>query len=395
MTRPANPDMRFAIIDTRKVDPALLMVPIDFRLPLSAQALAAANVYDRIGAPVSIWDTGVSPSVSNGLLFRDTDLRFGRFQNRAGGPWRLYGRSAVVGGGFPGKNSANLRVQYPGETTPLYMGGIWYYTPDSGSSSTVRLQTSATGSETDAWNYPEGNARTVAQRLRLVYNSGSDTVVTALPKSSGVPDIYGLYTADEYSALTPVRPSARPSLRTDAALRDHRHGSRRSGRSHVPLGLCYDSVRQGRAPAQQGRIDMPVSLGGLSRVMQKEIDLVDDTLKIALYSSSATITRTTASYTGLANEITGTGYTAGGATLSNVTIATDSTGNRVWLDCDDVVWDNATFTARYAIVYDDTVATKPIIAYYDFGSNQSPSASRFTVQPGSTSATAFFSIESE
>lgn len=130
--------------------------------------------------------------------------------------------------------------------------------------------------------------------------------------------------------------------------------------------------------------------------MEKEIDLKDDTFKIALYTSSATINRSTASYTGLANEVaSGNGYTTGGETLANITISKDTTGNRVWLDCDDVVWDNATFSARYAIIYDDTLSSKRIIAYYDFGSNQSPSNSRFTVQPGSTSATAFFSIESE
>ena len=141
---------------------------------------------------------------------------------------------------------------------------------------------------------------------------------------------------------------------------------------------------------------MPWTTEGLRAVMEKETDLVDDDLKVALFTSTATINRATTSYTGLANEVAaGNGYTRGGKSLANIVIATDATNHIVWLDADDVFWDAATFSARYAVVYNDTVSAKTILGYYDFGSNQSPSNSRFTVRPGGTSQTAFLSIESE
>ena len=140
---------------------------------------------------------------------------------------------------------------------------------------------------------------------------------------------------------------------------------------------------------------MPVTLEGLRAILEKEVDLKDDTLKIALFTSSATITRDTTTYTGLGNEVaSGNGYTTGGQTLANVTIAKDTANEYVWADADDVVWNNATFSARYALLYDDTVSAKTALAYYDFGADQSPSASRLTIQPGSSSTTAFFSIQS-
>ena len=140
---------------------------------------------------------------------------------------------------------------------------------------------------------------------------------------------------------------------------------------------------------------MPATLEGLRAIMEKEIDLKDDTLKIAAFGPTASISRDTSSYTGLSGEVSSTNYVAGGITLTNVTIAKDTTNEIVWMDCDDVEWTNVTFTARYLLVYDDTVSAKTSVAYYDLGSNQVLSNDRLTIQPGATSQTAILAIESE
>ena len=52
------------------------------------------------------------------------------------------------------------------------------------------------------------------------------------------------------------------------------------------------------------------------------------------------------------NEVSGTGYTAGGATLSNVAITYTGATNTLKIDCDDIVWPSSTITARIAVIYD-------------------------------------------
>jgi hypothetical protein len=80
------------------------------------------------------------------------------------------------------------------------------------------------------------------------------------------------------------------------------------------------------------------------------------------------------------NEVTGTGYTAGGATLASKTIAYDGATNIVALDAADVTWASSTITARYAVIYDDSPASnKPLLAYVDFGADQSSNNGNFTI----------------
>ena len=103
-----------------------------------------------------------------------------------------------------------------------------------------------------------------------------------------------------------------------------------------------------------------------------------NTLKIALYTSSASLGATTATYTTSA-EVSGTGYTAGGATLSSQAVAYDSSNNVAYFDAADPSWSSATITARVALIYNNTKSNASI-AVLDFGSDYSSSNGTFQVQ---------------
>jgi len=122
----------------------------------------------------------------------------------------------------------------------------------------------------------------------------------------------------------------------------------------------------------------------LSQALNKEIDWDTDTIKVALLTNSYTPDQDAHNYLDdvIANEVTGTGYTAGGNTLANKTNTYNSASNVIVLDADDVTWSSSTITARYAVIYDATPATnatKPLIGYVDFGSDQSSSNGNFTI----------------
>jgi len=76
-----------------------------------------------------------------------------------------------------------------------------------------------------------------------------------------------------------------------------------------------------------------------------------DTFKIALYTSSATLDASTTAYSAT-NEVSGTGYTAGGETLTNVTPVASGTGALV--DFGDVTWSASSITARGALIYNSS-----------------------------------------
>jgi hypothetical protein len=121
----------------------------------------------------------------------------------------------------------------------------------------------------------------------------------------------------------------------------------------------------------------------LKSLANKEIDLDSDTLKVMLCTSAYTPDQDTHQYkSAVADEVTGTGYTAGGATLGSVTVTYDATSNALVLDAADTEWADSTITARYAVIYDDTPstdATKPLIAYVDFGGDQVSTAGAFGI----------------
>jgi hypothetical protein len=84
----------------------------------------------------------------------------------------------------------------------------------------------------------------------------------------------------------------------------------------------------------------------------------------------------------LTNEITGTGYTAGGATLAGKTLTYDNATNRVRCKASNTAWTNSTFGPfRIAVVYKDTTdpATSPLLTYIDFGADVSVANGTFTI----------------
>jgi len=103
-----------------------------------------------------------------------------------------------------------------------------------------------------------------------------------------------------------------------------------------------------------------------------------DTLKIALYTSSATLGSTTSAYTAT-NEVSGTGYTAGGATLASQAVAYDATNKVAFFDAADPAFTTATITARGALIYNNSKSNASI-AVLDFGSDFSSSNGTFQVQ---------------
>lgn len=101
-----------------------------------------------------------------------------------------------------------------------------------------------------------------------------------------------------------------------------------------------------------------------------------DTFKVALYTSSASLDATTTAYTS-SNEVSGTGYTAGGNTLTSVTPTTS--GTVAYVDFGDTTWTTASFTARGALIYNSSKANKAI-AVLDFGENKTVSTGNFQIQ---------------
>jgi hypothetical protein len=84
----------------------------------------------------------------------------------------------------------------------------------------------------------------------------------------------------------------------------------------------------------------------------------------------------------LTNEVTGVGYTAGGATVGSVAVAYNTGTNVLSFDGADVTWSSSTITARYAVLYDSTPAsdaTRPLIGYVDFGADVTSTAANFAV----------------
>lgn len=100
-----------------------------------------------------------------------------------------------------------------------------------------------------------------------------------------------------------------------------------------------------------------------------------DTFKIALYTSSATLGASTTAYT-TSNEVVGTGYSAGGNTLTNVTPTTS--GTTAFTDFGDTTWSNATITANGALIYNSSKSDKAV-AVLAFGGDKTSTAGDFTI----------------
>ena len=107
-----------------------------------------------------------------------------------------------------------------------------------------------------------------------------------------------------------------------------------------------------------------------------------DTFNIALYTSSATLDASTTAYSAT-NEISGTGYSAGGQALTNVNPTTS--GTTAFTDFADETFTTATITARGALIYNTTPNTtsisvsNPAVVVLDFGGDKNSTAGDFTI----------------
>jgi hypothetical protein len=104
------------------------------------------------------------------------------------------------------------------------------------------------------------------------------------------------------------------------------------------------------------------------------------TFKLALYDNNASFTAATTDYTAT-NEVSGTGYSAGGGTLTNVTPTTS--GTTAFTDFDDLTFSTATITARGALIYNTTTgggsSTTDTVVVLDFGGDKTSTAGDFTI----------------
>ena len=101
-----------------------------------------------------------------------------------------------------------------------------------------------------------------------------------------------------------------------------------------------------------------------AEILDEVHDLVADTLKIALFTSSASLGASTTAYS-TSNEVAnGNGYATGGVTLANKSVSTS--GTTAFFDADDPTWTSASFTARGALIYNSSASDKAI-AILNFG----------------------------
>jgi hypothetical protein len=117
---------------------------------------------------------------------------------------------------------------------------------------------------------------------------------------------------------------------------------------------------------------------------QLALDLDLDTHRVAMFTNSITPNFSTDTAYGVApynaNEVSGTGYTAGGTLLTGTTVTESPTGTLMW-DATDVSWTTSTITnARGALIYADALAGNNAICFVNFGADYSTSAGTFTVQ---------------
>ena len=120
-----------------------------------------------------------------------------------------------------------------------------------------------------------------------------------------------------------------------------------------------------------------------------------DTFKIALYSSAATLSAATTTYSST-NEVANSGtYAAGGGTLTNVTPTTS--GTTAFTDFADISFTSATINARGALIYNSTPThtyTNPSVAVLDFGGDKISTSGTFTIQfPAADASNAIIRIQ--
>ncbi len=115
-----------------------------------------------------------------------------------------------------------------------------------------------------------------------------------------------------------------------------------------------------------------------------------NTFNLALYTNSASFNAATTAYTS-SNEVSGTGYSAKGGSLTRVDPTTSST--TAFTDFADLTFGSSSITARGALIFNDTASGDPSVVVLDFGSDKSSSSGDFTIQfPTANSSSAIIRI---
>tara|TARA_R110000868_G_scaffold174348_1_gene410984 strand:- start:178 stop:597 length:420 start_codon:yes stop_codon:yes gene_type:complete len=126
-----------------------------------------------------------------------------------------------------------------------------------------------------------------------------------------------------------------------------------------------------------------------AEILDEQHDLVADTLKIALYTSSASLGATTTAYSATNEVANGNGYATGGVTLANKAVSTS--GTTAYFDADDPTWTSASFTANGALIYNSTNGDKAI-AILAFGGDFTVSSGTFRIVFPAAGANAIITI---
>lgn len=142
-------------------------------------------------------------------------------------------------------------------------------------------------------------------------------------------------------------------------------------------------------------LEQGLTLRFLEGLLRAEFDLSADTTqtyKLALYSSAAALSASTAAYT-TEGEVVGTGYTAGGATLS-ISVGPTRGTTGVYMGFADPSWSAASFSARGALLYLADGSENPSVLVLDFGADKTATVSQpfYVRMPPTTLATALIRV---
>lgn len=125
-------------------------------------------------------------------------------------------------------------------------------------------------------------------------------------------------------------------------------------------------------------------LDGLHQMSAAGAAAAADTFKIAVFVSAASLGPSTTAYSAT-NEASGTGYVAGGATLSGLSVGT--LGNWAYLQCNDASWAGASFTGRGFQIYNSSRSNKSV-GVVDFGADKTATGGTFLIDLGNSSTNA-------
>tara|TARA_R100000995_G_scaffold36887_3_gene16850 strand:+ start:216 stop:632 length:417 start_codon:yes stop_codon:yes gene_type:complete len=126
-----------------------------------------------------------------------------------------------------------------------------------------------------------------------------------------------------------------------------------------------------------------------AEILDEQHDLIADTIKIALFTSSASLDAATTAYS-TSNEVSGSGYSAGGETLTSKVVTT--TGTTAYFDAADPTWSSASFTANGALIYNSTNGNKAI-AVLAFGGDFTVASGTFKIVFPAAGASAIIRID--